>query len=139
MAVYRITEKSNAISKEILDAAFYIHSRLGPGLLENVYEDCLFHVLKKRGIEAEQQKLIPVRLDDLLIESGFRADLVVADSVIVELKACERILPIHEAQLHTYLKLSGKDLGLILNFNVRSLRDGIKRIAKAQAYEENFV
>ncbi len=139
MTVYRIDETTNRLSKDILDAAFYIHTHLGPGLLEKVYEESLCHVLQKKGFSVEKQKILPVTFDDIYIEAGFRTDLIVDDTIIIELKACEKILPVHEAQLHTYLKLSKKPLGLILNFNVKSLKDGIKRIAMAQNQKENFV
>ncbi|HPD82805.1 MAG: GxxExxY protein [Alphaproteobacteria bacterium] len=132
MTIYEIDEETNLLSKEILDASFYIHTHLGPGLLESVYEDSLKHVLEQKGFNVEKQKILPIKFDGLAIESGFRIDLLVNSKVIVELKSCERLLPVHEAQLHTYLKLSGVTLGLLINFNVKSLKDGIKRIAMAQ-------
>ena len=124
-----VDDRLNAISKEILDAAFYIHTQLGPGLLESVYERCLAHILIKKGLRVECQKYLPLTFDNILIEGAYKLDLLIEDEVIVELKVHERILPVHESQLHTYLKLSGKQLGLILNFNTKSLKDGIKRIA----------
>ncbi len=124
-----ITEETNKLSKEILDCCFYIHTKLGPGLLESVYEDCLFHFLLQRKINVEKQKTLPIKIDDFKIPTALRLDLLVEDQIIVELKSVERLLPLHEAQLHTYLKLSGKPLGLLLNFNVKSMKDGIKRIA----------
>lgn len=139
MALYQISEKTNLLSKTILDAAFRVHSELGPGLLESVYEACLAQVLLKGGIKVERQKVLPVRFEDMLIETGFRLDLLVENEIIVEIKAHEKILPVHEAQLFTYLKLSQKPLGMILNFNARHLKDGIKRIAMAQNYSEDFV
>lgn len=120
-----------------MDCCFYIHTQLGPGLLESVYEECLFHLLKEKGIPVERQKTLPITLGNIIIPSGLRLDLLVNDDIIVELKAVEKIIPIHEAQLHTYLKLSEKPLGLLINFNVRSLKDGIKRIAMTRN-KKNF-
>jgi GxxExxY protein len=99
----------------------------------------LFCLLKNKGIKVDRQKLLPIKLDDISIPSGLKLDLLVADSVIVELKAVERLLPIHEAQIHTYMKISKMPLGLLINFNVPSLKNGIKRIAMAQHQIENFV
>ncbi len=135
--MHEIDEKTNVISKNILDCAFYIHTKLGPGLLESVYEDCMHYFLLKKGLHIEKQKIVPVQVDDLVITTGLRLDLLVEDKVVVELKAVEKLLPIHEAQLHTYLKLSSRPLGLLINFNVRSLKDGIKRIAMTKA-QTNF-
>ena len=137
--IYEIDEKTNKTSKVILDMAFYVHTELGPGLLESVYEKCLAVKLLEKGLKVEQQKILPVKFEKRFIETGFRTDLIVESCVIVELKACDKILPIHEAQLHTYLKLSGLTLGLLLNFNETSLKNGIKRIAKAQNRRKNFV
>ena len=137
--LYQIDEKVNRVSKDILDAAFFVHSELGPGLLESVYEKCLARKLEKQGLVVESQKILPVYFDGEKIECGFRIDLFVENCVIVELKACDKIAPIHEAQLHSYLKLSNLTLGLLLNFNETSLKNGIKRIAIAQNIKENFV
>ena len=137
--IYEIDEKSNKASKVILDMAFQVHTALGPGLLESVYETCLAHKLLRQGLKVERQKVLPVQFEGELIETGFRTDLIVEDCVIVELKACEKILPLHEAQLHTYLKLSDITLGLLLNFNETSLKNGIKRIAKSKESKKNFV
>lgn len=133
-----VSDRDNTLSKDILDTAFYIHTKLGPGLLESVYEDCLFYFLKKKGISVERQKAFSISLDGFAIPTQVKLDLLVEDSVILELKAVERILPVHEAQLHTYLKLTGKPLGLIINFNTRSLKDGIKRIAMTGHGTKNF-
>lgn len=127
--IIEISEETNRLSKAILDCCFDIHTKLGPGLLESVYEECLFHFLLKKNIKVEKQKVLPIKIDDLTLPTGLRLDLLVGDQIIVELKAVERLLPVHEAQMHTYLKLSGKPLGLLLNFNVRSFKDGIRRIA----------
>ena len=137
--IYEIDERTNNLSKIILDKAFYVHSQLGPGLLESVYEKCLALKLLQEGLKVEQQKTLPVKFEDSFIETGFRTDLIVEDRIIIELKACDKILPIHHAQLHTYLKLSGLTLGLILNFNETSLKNGIKRIAKTKESYQNFV
>lgn len=119
----------NATSREIVDAAMKVHSALGPGLLESAYEACLKHELSKRGLTVASQVMLPVQYDGVAIDAGYRIDLLVEDAVIIELKAVEKVVPIHEAQLLTYLKLSGKKLGLLLNFNVLHMKDGIKRIA----------
>ena len=136
---YEIDAGTNKISKEILDQCFYIHTKLGPGLLESVYEECLFYFLSRKNLKVERQKILPINIDGLVIPSGLRLDVVVENKVIVELKAVERILPVHEAQVHSYLKLSGFSLGLLINFNVKSLKDGIRRIAMAQNQKNNFV
>lgn len=120
--------KENDISKAIIDAAVTIHIALGPGLLESSYEACMIYELRKRGLKVEAQKSLPIVYGDVKIDAGYRIDLLVEDAVIVELKSAAGIDPIHEAQLLTYLKLSGKTLGLIINFNVRRLKDGIKRM-----------
>jgi len=138
MSVYQMSEQTNRISKDILDAAFIVHNELGPGLLESVYEQCLAHVLVKKGLKVEKQKILPVKFQDIYIEAGFRLDLLVEDQVIVEIKSHEKILPIHEAQLYTYMKLADKPLGLILNFNSKQLKDGIKRLAMTANLTKNF-
>ena len=108
----------NSISGVIVDAAFKVHSSLGPGLLESVYETCLLHELRSRGLYVATQVPVPIRYNDLLLDGALRLDLVVEDSVIVELKAVELMHPVCEAQLLSYLKLTGKRLGLLINFNV---------------------
>jgi GxxExxY protein len=118
----------NEISRHVVDAAMTVHSVLGPGLLENAYEACLKHELVKRGLEVGQQVALPVVYDGVQIDLGYRLDLLVAGEVIVELKAVEKVTPLHEAQLLSYLKLSGRKLGLLINFNVVHLKDGIKRM-----------
>ncbi len=118
----------NEISREIIGAAMKVHSALGPGLLESAYEACLLHELHKRGLEVASQVRLPIKYNGVNINAGFTIDIMVEDAVIVELKAVERILPVHQAQLLSYLKLSGRKLGLLLNFNVVSLKQGIKRI-----------
>ena len=106
-----------------------VHKTLGPGLLESVYEACLCYELSKRGIAFRRQIELPVRYDEILIEAGFRIDVVVDECVIVELKAVDTIIPVHEAQLLTYMKLANVRLGFILNFNVALMKHGIKRMA----------
>ncbi len=118
----------NAISGQVVDAAIKVHSALGPGLLENAYEICLKHELQKRGLKVERQVELPVIYDGVRIDLGYRLDLMVENEIIVELKAVEKIIPIHEAQLLSYLKLSGKQLGMLINFNVLHLKEGIKRM-----------
>jgi len=118
----------NEISGAVVNAAMKVHSTIGPGLLENAYEVCLLHELKKRGVNVRSQVTLPVHYDGEVIDIGYRLDLLVEDKVIVELKAAEKLLPIHEAQLLSYLKLSNKQLGLLINFNVLHLKDGIKRM-----------
>jgi len=119
----------NKITGEIIGAAIEVHKVLGPGLLENIYEECLCVELIRRGMSFERQKELPILYKDAKLECGYRLDLLVENKIIVELKACEILLPIHEAQLLTYLKLSGNKLGLLINFNVPVLKEGIKRLA----------
>lgn len=118
----------NEISKIVVNTAYDIHVRLGPGLLESVYEEILFYELTKQGLIVERQKAIPVIWDDLKMEIGFRADIIVEGKVIVELKSVEAITPVHPKQLLTYLKISGLKLGLLINFNEKLIKDGITRI-----------
>lgn len=118
----------NKISSIIIASAMEVHTVLGPGLLENVYEACLKHELVKRQLKVLSQVGLPVYYDGESIDIGFRLDLLVEDSVIIELKAVERLNSIHEAQLLSYLKLSDKRLGLLINFNVLRLKHGIKRM-----------
>lgn len=117
----------NEISGQVVDAAMKVHTALGPGLLESAYEGCLLYELRKRGLRVANQVELPVVYDGVRIDVGYRIDLLVEDQVIVELKAVAALAPIHEAQLLTYLKLSGKKVGLLINFNVLHLKDGIKR------------
>jgi GxxExxY protein len=118
----------NEISSRILAAAFKVHTAIGPGVLESVYQTCMHHELKKAGLRVDAQVAVPVQYEGLQLESGYRIDLLVEDTVIVELKCVDALLPIHKAQLLTYLKLANKPLGLLLNFNVVHMRQGIKRI-----------
>jgi GxxExxY protein len=127
----------NDISGQIIDAAMKVHTALGPGLLESAYEACLAHELTKRGLKVDQQKELPVVYDGLKLEVGYRIDLLVEDFVIVELKSINEIAPIHEAQLLSYLKLSDQQVGLLINFNVVRLKDGIKRIVDNYKLQPN--
>jgi GxxExxY protein len=118
----------NEISGAVVDAAMKVHTALGPGLLESVYEKCLKHELTKRGFHVETQIWLPVVYDRVEIEGGYKIDLLVEGQVVVELKVVEHILEVHKAQLLSYLKLADKRLGLLINFNVVHLRDGIRRL-----------
>ncbi len=120
-------QQLNAITEQIIAAAIEVHRALGPGLLESAYEPCLVYELVQRGRQVEQQKPLPVVYKGVHLEVGYRLDLLVDGLVIVELKAVEQLLPIHEAQLLSYLKLSGCRVGLLINFNVRLLKNGIRR------------
>ena len=118
----------NNLTGQILGAAIEVHKALGPGLLESVYEECLCRELELRNMPFERQKEIPIEYKGCKLDCGYRLDLVVNHQIVLELKAVERIEPIHEAQLITYLRLTGINLGLLLNFNVPVLKDGIKRM-----------
>lgn len=118
----------NEISKIIVDCCFRVHTELGPGLLESVYEEVLSYEIIKRGLNLERQKGIPVVKDQIKMELGFRADLMVENKVIIELKSIEAVAPVHSKQLLTYLKLTGLKLGLLVNFNEALIKNGIKRI-----------
>ena len=118
----------NELTREIIGAAIQVHRALGPGLLESVYEECLAYELAQRLIPFERQKAVPVTYRDVHLDCGFRIDLMVQNEVVVELKSVEAILPIHKAQVLTYLKLTGQRLALLINFNVAVLNDGIVRL-----------
>ncbi len=119
---------TNALTGQIIGAAMKVHTELGPGVLESAYEACLAHELRKHGLQVEVQLPQPVEYDGILIEVGYKLDLLVEDLVIIELKAVQALLPIHEAQLLSYLRLGRKQVGLLINFHVVHLRDGIKRM-----------
>jgi GxxExxY protein len=119
----------NEIASQIVDVAYKIHVKIGPGLLESVYEALLAHELRKRGLQVEAQKPIPVIYEDVKLEIGFRADLIVEDKVIVEIKSIEAVMPVHKKQLLTYLRLTDKRLGLLINFGENLIKDGITRVA----------
>ena len=118
----------NEISEKIIGCAIKVHRTLGVGLLESTYEICLMHELKKVNLRARAQFALPVVYDGIQIDAGYRIDILVEDKVILELKTVEKLVRIHEAQLLTYLKLSGRKLGLLINFNSRLLKDGVKRL-----------
>jgi GxxExxY protein len=118
----------DSITGAIVDAAMRVHTALGPGMLESVYEKCLKHELLKRGLRVASQVWLPIIYDGVEIEGGYRIDLLVEGEVIVELKVVEQILDLHKAQLLSYLKLADKRVGLLINFNVVHLRDGIRRL-----------
>jgi GxxExxY protein len=119
----------NEIAQIVVDPAFKIHTTLGPGLLESVYETVLAYELRKRGLTVETQVALPVVYEEIHLEAGFRADVLVERKVILELKAVEAVAPVHKKQLLTYLRLSDKRLGLLINFNVPLIKDGITRVA----------
>ena len=131
-----MTENENA--KQILDAAFLVHTKLGPGLLESVYEIILAYELKKRGLTAERQKAMPIMYDDIRFDEAFRSDIVVNGKVIAELKSVEALLPVHAKQVLTQLRLSGLKLGRLINFGEAHLKNGIKRIINGRLDEESF-
>ena len=118
----------NVISTIIVDKAYKIHIQLGPGLLESVYEEILYYELTKEGLTVERQKAIPVKWDGLKMDIGFRADLIVEDMVIVEIKSVEKVSPVHPKQLLTYLKVADMKLGLLINFNEKLIKNGITRV-----------
>lgn len=124
-----ISEDIDAVAHAVVDAAFAVHTRLGPGLLESVYEVCLAYEIGQRGITAARQVVLPITYRSIRLEAHLRLDLIVGDCVIVEVKAIDALTPVHTAQMITYLKLSGMRLGLLINFNVATIKDGIKRIA----------
>src|SRR5215813_6467529 len=121
----------NEVSRHIVDAAFRIHTTLGPGLFESDYQVTLAYELNKRGLSFDRQKPIPVVYETITLEKGFRADFIVEDRVIVELKSVEVTAPIHRKQLLTYLRLADKRLGLLINFDVNLIKDGISRVVNA--------
>jgi len=117
----------NQLSGRIIGAAIEVHTQLGPGLLEATYETCLAHELELSGLHVQRQKALPLVYKDLKLEHGYRIDLIVENLIIVEVKAVDRLAPVHEAQVLTYLKLSGLHLGLLINFHVQLLKQGIRR------------
>jgi GxxExxY protein len=121
-------DKLDLITRRIIGAAIEVHKALGPGLLESAYQTCLAYELRERGFKVEQQLPLPVIYKNVKLDCGYRLDLVVEDSVILEIKAIQELAPIHDAQLLSYLRLSGKTVGLIINFHVRVLKDGLKRV-----------
>ncbi|MEA2734701.1 MAG: hypothetical protein QOE14_1152 [Humisphaera sp.] len=116
------------VAHEIVDAAFTISAKLGPGLLESTYRVVMIYELRKRGFDVKSEVPVPVVYEEVRLDAGYRLDLVVNDCVVIELKAVEKLIPLHEAQLLTYLKLTGYRLGILINFNTKMIKDGIKRI-----------
>lgn len=123
-----MSEGLNKITEAIIGAAIAVHRALGPGLLESAYEACLAFELSERGLSVEKQKALPVVYREVRVDCGYRVDLLVEGCVIVELKSLEKLQPIHDAQLLSYLKLSGLHVGLLINFNTKILKDGIRRL-----------
>ncbi|MBI2193071.1 MAG: GxxExxY protein [Planctomycetes bacterium] len=123
-----IPAEVEALAKVAVDAAFKVHRELGPGLLESIYEVCLVYELSKRGVRAERQVELPVVYDGVQLDAGLRLDILVEDQLIIEVKAVEKIAPVHQAQVMTYLKLTNRRLGLLINFNVPLIKQGIKRV-----------
>jgi GxxExxY protein len=118
----------NELAKIVVDSAYKVHTKLGPGLLESVYEVVLAHEVRKHGVTADRQVIIPIKYDGIQFEEGFRADLIVRERLLVELKSVEQISPVHKKQVLTYLRLSDRRLGLLINFGSELVRDGITRI-----------
>ena len=122
------TEREEKIFKTVLDCCFRVHTELGPGLLENSYEECLYYELGQSGLKVEKQKALPLVYKEVKLEAGYRIDLLVENSIIVEIKSVETLHDVHLAQVLTYLRLSKNKLGLLVNFNVKQLKTGIKRV-----------
>jgi GxxExxY protein len=116
------------IFKKILDCSFKIHTALGPGLLESAYEECLYYELVNQQFKVEKQKPMPLIYEKVKLDAGYRVDLIIEDSILIEIKSVESLCDVHMAQILTYMKLSGCKLGLLINFNVYHLKDGIKRV-----------
>lgn len=137
-APQRITPTINHITRQVIGAAMKVHSALGPGLLESAYHACLLHELRKQGLTLASQVGLPVVYDGEKIDLGYRIDLIVSDLVIVEVKCVEAINPVHQAQLLSYMRLSGRQVGLLINFNVVHLRDGIKRMVDGYDWQKSL-
>lgn len=120
----------NEVTRTIIGCAIEVHKQLGPGLLESAYEECLAFELKQKALHFERQKVLPIQYKEIQLEYGYRIDLLVENSVVVELKSVETLNPIHEAQTLTYMKFSEKKVGLLINFNVLVLKDGLKRLIR---------
>ena len=124
----KLPDETERIVTEIVDAAFQVHKALGPGLLESVYQACMSREFSRRGIEVEREVSIPVVYDGLRLESGLKLDFLVAQEIVLELKAVDVMLPVHKAQVLSYMRLANKRIGLLINFHVPLIRDGIKRL-----------
>lgn len=136
-APQQITPQINQITRQIIGAAMRVHTALGPGLLESAYRACLIHELRKRGFKVASEVGLPVIYLGEKIDLGYRIDLIVADCVIVEIKCVEAINPAHKAQLLSYMRLSGRQIGLLINFHVEHLKDGIKRMVDGYDWQKN--
>ena len=134
----RETERKrlNELSAKVIGLCIEVHRETGAGLLESAYEECLAYELSRNGLQFERQKEMPLRYKDVLLDCGYRLDFLIEDSLIIELKAVDKVLPIHQAQLLTYLKLSQKPLGLLINFNVPMLKDGIERMTTGDLFRD---
>jgi GxxExxY protein len=128
-----ISTETNKISEMIVDSALAVHKKMGPGLLEGIYESCLVKEFQKRNIRFERQKQVPVFYGDEPLDEKLRLDLMVEDKVVVEIKAVDELMPIHEVRVLTYLKLTGCEVGLLINFNVKLIKNGIQRVALARS------
>jgi GxxExxY protein len=123
-----IPDETERLAKIAVNAAYNVHSSLGPGLLESVYEVCMMHEFAKAGVQAERQIAVPIHYDGQVLDAALRLDILVETKLILELKAVDQLAPVHKAQLITYLKLTDRRLGLLINFNVPQIKDGIQRI-----------
>jgi GxxExxY protein len=128
MEFEKTSEKEEIVATEIVDAAYSVHKALGPGLLEKIYEVCFCHELTKRSLSYQKQVVVPVEYDGITFDEGLRLDVLVEDTIICEIKAVDKMNPVWEAQLLSYLKLTGKRIGFLINFNVPIIKNGIKRI-----------
>jgi GxxExxY protein len=131
----KATLTAQQVSRMVITAAMKVHSALGPGLLESAYELCLVHELRQAGLEVQSQLALPIMYHGVKLDAGYRIDLLVENKVVVEIKTVDGILPIHKAQVISYLKLSGQSLGLLINFNVVHLKDGIKRFVQGTGWK----
>ena len=127
------TPRENALATKIIGCAMIVHRHFGPGVVESVYETCLCHELSKAGLHAHRQKRQPIVYDGITFEDPFRIDVLVEDTIIIENKVLEHVLPVHLAQLRTYLKLANRRLGLLINYNVVLLKDGVHRVVNGEA------
>jgi GxxExxY protein len=128
MSYQPVSQKEEQIAKAIVDAAFKVHSSIGPGLVEPIYEACFCHELKKRGLSFQRQMDVPIIYDGIKLDAALRLDVLVEDLIICELKAVEKVIPLFEAQLLSYMKLLNKRLGFLINFHVPVIKDGIQRM-----------
>ncbi|MCC7373548.1 MAG: GxxExxY protein [Verrucomicrobiales bacterium] len=128
----------NELTGRVIGMCIEIHRTLGPGLLESVYDECLSYEISKAGLDFRRQEPMPVRYKEVALDCGYRVDFVIENALVLELKAVTELLPIHDAQLLTYLKLAGKSLGLLINFNVSVLKNGVKRVACGDLFRQGF-